>query len=42
LCQALYDALALVVSQDGGLRFIRWHVDAVTHWEQLAIGPWDV
>jgi hypothetical protein len=42
LCQALHDALALVVSQDGGLRFIRWHVDAVTYWEQLAIGPWDV
>jgi hypothetical protein len=42
LCQALHEALALVVSQDGGLRFIRWHVDAVTYWEQLAIGPWDV
>jgi hypothetical protein len=42
LCQALHDALALVASQDGGLRFIRWHVDAVTYWEQLAIGPWDV
>jgi hypothetical protein len=42
LCQALHDALALVVSQDGGLRFIRWHADAVTYWEQLAIGPWDV
>jgi len=41
LCQALHDALALVVSQDGGLRFIRWHGDAVTYWEQLAIGPWD-
>jgi hypothetical protein len=42
LCQALHDALALVVSQDGGLRFIRWHVDGVTYWEQLATGPWEI
>ena len=31
LCEALRDALALVVSQDGGLRFVRWHVDGVTY-----------
>jgi hypothetical protein len=42
LCQALHDALVLVVSQDGGLRFIRWHVDGVTYWEQLATGPWEI
>jgi hypothetical protein len=42
LCQALHDALALVVSQDGGLRFIRWHVDGVTYWEQFAKGPSEV
>lgn len=29
LCQAFRDALALVVSQDGGLRFIRWHDQGV-------------
>jgi len=42
LCQAVHDALAVVVSQDGGLRFIRWHDDGVTYWEQVATGLWDV
>jgi sensor domain DACNV-containing protein len=42
LCQAVHDALALVVSQDGSLRFIRWHKDGVAYWEQLATGLWDV
>lgn len=42
LCQALHDALALVVSQDGALRFVRWHDDSVTYWEQLATGPWEI
>lgn len=42
LCQAVHDALALVVSQDGSLRFIRWHDDGVTYWEQVATGLWEV
>jgi len=42
LYQAVRDALALVVSQDGGLRFIRWHDDGVTYWEQVATGLWEV
>ena len=42
LCQALHDALAVVVSQDGALRFVRWHEDGVTYWEQLATGPWEI
>ena len=42
LCHVLREALAVVVSQDGGLRFIRWHKDAVTYWEQVAIAPWEV
>jgi hypothetical protein len=42
LCQALHDALALVVSQDGALAFVRWHGDGVTYWEQLATGPWEI
>jgi hypothetical protein len=41
LCQAVRDALALVVSQDGGLRFIRWHSQSVAYWEQVATGPWE-
>ena len=42
LCQAVRDALAFVVSRDGGLRFIRWHDDGVTYWDQVATGLWDV
>jgi hypothetical protein len=42
LCQALHDALVLVVSQDGALRFIRWHIDGVAYWEQLATGPFEI
>jgi hypothetical protein len=41
LCHAVRDALALVVSQDGDLRFIRWHDDGVTYWEQVATGLWE-
>jgi len=41
LCQAVRDALAFVVSQDGGLRFIRWHEQSVAYWEQVATGPWE-
>jgi hypothetical protein len=41
LCQAVRDALAMVVSQDGGLRFIRWHEQSVAYWEQVATGPWE-
>ena len=26
--------LVVVVSQDGGLRFVRWHHDAVTYWDR--------
>jgi Probable sensor domain DACNV len=42
LCQALHDALALVVSQDGALHFIRWHIDGVAYWEQVATGPFEI
>ena len=42
LCQAVHDAFALVVSQDGGLRFIRWHDGGVAYWEQVATGPGEV
>ena len=42
LCHVVRDAVAVVVSQDGGLRFIRWHDGAVTYWEQVAIAPWEV
>jgi hypothetical protein len=42
LCQAVRSAIAVVISQDGGLRFVRWQDDAVTYWDQVATGPWEV
>jgi hypothetical protein len=42
LCQELRDALAIVVSQDGGLRFVRWDDNAVTYWDQVATAPFEV
>jgi DNA integrity scanning protein DisA with diadenylate cyclase activity len=42
LCQALHDAFIIVVSQDGGVRFARWLDGAVTYFDQLATGPWEV
>jgi hypothetical protein len=41
LCHEAHDILAMVVSQDGGVRFVRWHQDAVTYWDQNASGPWE-
>jgi len=37
-CAAVHDALAVVISQDGDVRFVRWHRDAVTYWPYLAGG----
>lgn len=42
LCQAMHECVAIVVSQDGGVRFIRWHERAVTYWDQIATGPWEL
>jgi len=42
LCQQLHDALVIVVSQDGGVRFVRWQQGAVTYFDQIATGPWEV
>lgn len=42
LCQLLHEAFAIVVSQDGGVRFVRWHAGAVTYFDQIATGPWEV
>jgi hypothetical protein len=36
LCKALHGVLAVVVSQDGQVRFVRWHDGEVTYWDQLA------
>ena len=36
LCSELKDALAVVISQDGGVRFIRWNGDHVMYWDHQA------
>jgi hypothetical protein len=41
LCETVKGALAVVISQDGALRVVRWHDDAVTYWDQVATGPWE-
>lgn len=42
LCHRLHDALVVVVSQDGGVRFVRWIDGRVTYFDQIATGPWEV
>ncbi len=42
LCQQLRDALVVVVSQDGGVRFVCWRDGAVVYFDQIATGPWEV
>jgi hypothetical protein len=42
LCQLLHDTFTIVVSQDGGVRFVRWHAGSVTYFDQIATGPWEV
>ncbi len=36
LCQSLRETLVIVISQDGGIRFIRWHRDQVMYWDHQA------
>jgi hypothetical protein len=36
LCAELKDALVVVISQDGGVRFIRWNGDHVMYWDHHA------
>jgi len=38
LCRALPEALAVVVSQDGGVRFACWRDGEVTYWHYLSSG----
>jgi hypothetical protein len=38
LCAALPDALAIVVSQDGGCRFVANHNQSVTYWDHGLVG----
>jgi hypothetical protein len=37
LCAAIPGALAIVVSQDGNVRFVSWHDGAVTYWDHVGL-----
>jgi len=41
-CRALPAALAIVISQDGGIRFVRSVNEVVTYWEQFSIRSLDL
>jgi hypothetical protein len=41
LCARFPEALAIVVSQDGGVRFVGWHEGAVTYWDHTTLGAED-
>ncbi|MGA9458505.1 MAG: putative sensor domain DACNV-containing protein [Desulfobaccales bacterium] len=38
LCHELHDAFAIVISQDGDVRLVKWHNGSVTYWNQAPIG----
>jgi hypothetical protein len=38
LCHELHDAIAIVISQDGNVRFVKWHNGSVTYWDQVPTG----
>ena len=42
LCQRVHGALVIVVSQDGGVRFVCFRNGAVVYFDQIATGPWEV
>jgi hypothetical protein len=39
LCERIHEALAIVVSQDGTVRFVTWKDGGVTYWDQLVDWP---
>ena len=42
LCNVAHDALAIVVSQDGTERFVKWHEGEVTYWDHVSTSLLDV
>jgi hypothetical protein len=42
LARHVRDAIIVVVSHDGGVRFVRSRDDSVMCWDQIATGPWEV
>jgi len=33
LCREIHDAFAVVISQDGNVRLVKWHNGSVTYWD---------
>jgi hypothetical protein len=42
LCQAVHDIIAVVISQDGNVRFVTWKEGRVTYWDQVATSLLDI
>ena len=42
LCNFVHDAVVIVVSQDGTVRFVKWHDGEVTYWDNVATSVLDV
>lgn len=38
LCHELHDAIAIVISQDGNVRLVKWHNGSLTYWDQATTG----
>ncbi len=38
LCQKVHDAFAVVISQDGNVRLVKWHNGSVTYWDVASTG----
>jgi len=38
----VHDAMAIVISQDGTVRFVKWHEGEVTYWDNVATSVLDV
>jgi hypothetical protein len=42
LCHAVHDIIAVVISQDGNVRFVKWKDGRVTYWDQVATSLLDI
>jgi hypothetical protein len=42
LCHAVHDIIAVVISQDGNIRFVKWKDGMVTYWDQVATSLLDI
>jgi glucose-6-phosphate 1-dehydrogenase len=42
LCHAVHDIIAVVLSQDGKVRFVKWKDGMVTYWDQVATSLLDI